>query len=216
MRTNRGAWAIGVMVAVGAVLGSVAVWFHYQQSRRAMEFWGAPQALAIRHAPQVELLRLELAVDSGAGDGAANGEAVNGNTGDDSAGGEAGGEASLVVDGRTFTVVARCDIATARGLVHARHALIVDASFDWSEGSDSVEQETGKRTSEGTAWQYAVRFSGEGPTLTVLLDPDSRRIRRLDDDRSIGLVRKIADAEKAFFERELGRVGGDKAASLDK
>lgn len=204
MATNRGAWAIGTMVAVGVVLASIAVWFHYQQGRQAMEFWGAPQALVIRQAPRLELLRLapkskadpDSADSPESNDSLGSPDSNDSNDSTDSAGASAPSN-TLAIDGQSYSIVARRDISTARGLVHARHALIVDASFEWPQLATSPVPDTNL--------QYAVRFSDDQQTLTVLLDAESRRIRRLDEPRSICLVPKIAAAEQAFFERELAR-----------
>ena len=99
-------------------------WHRYQQGRRALELWGVETAQLIRHAPQVELLTLSDKSASLAGE-------------------------SLQVEGREVGIARREDISKTRGLVHARHVLIEDASFDWD----------GTPADCGGDWSYALRFS---------------------------------------------------------
>ena len=103
---SRGKWAILTMVLLGCVLGGFAVWHHYRQGRRILEFWGSETAMLIRHADQVEVWRLGPQSDQSS--------------------------SQLEVRGQSLAILEQVEISRLRGLVHARHALIIDRNYDLS------------------------------------------------------------------------------------
>jgi hypothetical protein len=84
------------------------------------------------------------------------------------------------------------DASNARGLVNIRQALVQDAAYDW----ESVQP-----AGEGV-WQYALRFEGDGPTVTVLLSFSEGRIGWQGADRSVGLDEASARVLRAFLEEQ--------------
>ena len=115
----RGVLAIAVMFALAAGLGGFSVWFHYQQGKRSLEFWGTDAANLIRHAPRVELLEL------GAVESVESGDAADKSS------------SSLLVDQTKIPILRQADISHVRGLVHARHPLIIDPNFEWGFTANS-------------------------------------------------------------------------------
>src|SRR3712207_1156081 len=108
----RGKLVIAFIFAVATGLAAYA-WIHQRASvRRSSEFWGTDGAICIRQADRVEFLRLE--PDSG--------DRAN------------GGQSTLVM-GISYRVADSIEITRSRGLLHARHALVSDLSFEWNGGS---------------------------------------------------------------------------------
>jgi hypothetical protein len=95
-------FAIGLTMAGGAWL------YHYQQSRRAAEFWGVANARLLVNSEKVVLVKL--AVQSSADDRTPT---------------------RLVAPG--LRVGNEIDLTNKKGLVHLRHALTNDSNFNWDE-----------------------------------------------------------------------------------
>lgn len=156
---QRGKLVIVIMVAVALAMAGFAWWHRYQQGRRSLALWGPEAAQLIRHAPQVELLTL--------GDQPPR-----------------AGEESLVVADRMIAIVKREDISRARGLVHARHVLIEDASFDWDADPADCQGD----------WGYALRFSKGTNSVTLLLDLKCGRAKLLEHQADVRLIERISKA----------------------
>jgi hypothetical protein len=169
---NRGAWAIAAMFGVGLLLAGGSVLYHSGQGRRCLAFYGPADAATIRHATMVEAWRLEPLADDAA-DSTATAK-----------------QESLTIDGQPWRVVQRVNISQARGLVHARHALIVDANYRWEE------------TASGGRWSNALAFSQADARLVLLFDFATGRVRELDATAVAQLVPTIAAAEQALIDRE--------------
>ncbi|MEX2025742.1 MAG: hypothetical protein WEH44_00550, partial [Pirellulaceae bacterium] len=108
MQVNRGKLVVMLMLLAAVALAAFALWWNVASGRRTLEFWGQEAGARII-SPQaaVELLWLEPAAS------------------------DADSE-RLSIGGRTYAVVQKVEITSARGLVHARHALLEDASIDWA------------------------------------------------------------------------------------
>ena len=174
---NRGAWAIAVIFGVGLAMAAGSVWYHYGQGRQCLEFWGQHDGELIRHAPMVELWVLGEPEEP-----------------------EQAGEAAdpLEIDGQPRRIVRRLDISQARGLVHARHALILDANYLWppTDGREPVNV---------ARWTHALAFSRGSDRVVLMFDFDRGHVRRLTLPQALQLVPTIAAAEQALLQRELGR-----------
>lgn len=169
---NRGAWAIAAMFGVGLLLAGGSVLYHSGQGRRCLEFYGADDAATIRHAPTVEAWRLEPQAAA------------------DTATTEPSEADRLTVDGQSWRIARRVEIGQARGLVHARHALIVDANYRWDEPAT------------GGQWTHAIRFVRQNAQVVLLFDFATGHVRKLDAPAAATLVPTIAAAEQALLERE--------------
>ncbi len=156
------------VVALSVAATGLAVWWRHEQGRRAMEFWGKDAAIRIRHAPQVEVLQL-------AGVEEPSASAIE----------------SLTINGRQWAVVERRDISNLHGLVHARHALIEDASFEWDAMTDDSAPPT---------WDYALRFTMDGQTSIVAIDFDTRFVVLIDSGKSARLSKQICEGWRKYTE----------------
>jgi len=97
-----GKYAIVAIAVLAAGLVAFGLWFHYQQQRAALEFWGTDTAERIVQAPQVEAWLLE------------------------------SGDGEVQADGRTWRVLETRDVSRAPGFSHVRLSLIKDGSFRWT------------------------------------------------------------------------------------
>lgn len=194
---NRGALAIGVMVGVGVVLATISVLFHRSQGDQSLELWGVADATRIRHATQIEAWQLVPADEPSeqAGDGSGR------ETGDNTADKAAEKLAETRIAGQVYKIAQRAPLANARGLVHARHALVVDANYDWSVRPDQLKVTP--------SFTHAIQFradkpSADGAQETILYFDFASGIVCSDRDRRAKLVEKLNQAEQAFLIRELG------------
>ncbi|MEX0791520.1 MAG: hypothetical protein WD045_00185 [Pirellulaceae bacterium] len=102
-------WLVVVFImGAASLVAFFALIHHWQQGRRALDYFGSEAAFAIRHYPEVELLRLN----------------------------ETGPEQDYPVDAEIepvsgLKIQERHDISEARGLIHFRQALIGDGSYRW-------------------------------------------------------------------------------------
>jgi hypothetical protein len=134
----------GVLVAaglllVGAAAAGVAWWNNLAQTRQALDFWGPEAAVLIRDAPQVTALEIDFRRSADAGSGGLVHPAT----------------------GTPAEIHQERDISRARGLVHLRHALLDDRSFDWS----AAPREPGEL-------RYALSFERDGRRLVVYFSED--------------------------------------------
>ena len=163
---NRGKLAVLLMLGVAAGLAAFALWWNVTAGSRTLEFWGRDAgARIIAPDAKVELLWLEPA--------------------DETAKHE-----RLKIGGRPLAVVAKTDVTGARGLVHARHSLLEDASFAW----DAPAAETGDYT-------LAARFQGDGGATTVAFDFAKEQLVHVESGRSAKAAQKIASGWKTFSQR---------------
>ncbi|HUE72746.1 MAG TPA: hypothetical protein VMP01_17805 [Pirellulaceae bacterium] len=101
---NRGKLAVLSILVLAIGLAGFAWWYNYHKSQRPIEFWGRNGIARIRHAPQVELLRLRR---------------------------EAGTSSGLTISANSYAVSAQADISKTQGLKNGRDALVRDDSYDW-------------------------------------------------------------------------------------
>ena len=154
---SAGKWIVLVMVALGITAGAGSVAYHRSISRRAVEFWGADTASLIHNAPTVKLLRLEPASSE-----TPRREVFN-------------------YRGEMWAVVSTSDISQARGLVHARKALVEDAQLKWDPPQVS-----------SVRWAWALQFSDGSKSAVVLLGRDFEQIAQPGGTKQISLRRPIA------------------------
>lgn len=190
--TNRGIWTICAIILLGAGMAATAVWYQHRIGRRCLEIWGVEGANLIRHARLVEAFRLAPPAKPHPSD-ATPAPAPT------AARRPAEGE-TLSVGDQEFAVLDRLDISHARGLVHARYALIVDHHFE-------------SRLQDGSpppAWQYALRFQEGDRQAVLVLDPVHNVVRLFPIDRGQKLRAETMRVETAFIEREFAEAGADR------
>lgn len=154
---NQGKLVIVFIFGLSAVMGGYAWWHHYTQGRRCVEFWGAETGELIRYAPQVEVLKLGPPAASDV-------EAVQ-------------------IQGDSYAILDRNDITATPGLVHARQALIEDASFLWNA-----------EMAGSSNWQYVLRFSDGEQNVDVAIDCDSGRVQLAGGDKIAMLKPHLSSA----------------------
>jgi hypothetical protein len=167
---KRSLWTLGTILGIAVSLASYAVWFHFQQGRRCLRLWGAEAANTIRHAPRVELLVFNPPESSGPSDTLAPPH----------------GSLSIIDLERAI------DITRQPGLVHARHALIMDSSFEWpdtlpvashpaTQPLDDDPPAEGSADSDLATWGFALVFDSAQRRVTLLFDESRRRVVRISD-----------------------------------
>jgi len=174
---SRGTLTILAIITLGVSMASVAVWYHHRSGQKCLEIWGIEGANLIRHAKQIEALRL------GPRDTTTSNESAE-------------PIETLTFGDREVAVLGRLDISQARGLLHARHALIVDHNFDPEQQSASLTP----------SWQYALRFHDGDREVLLAFDPDHDYVRLYPIDRGQGLRGATMRAVVAFVEREFAEA----------
>jgi hypothetical protein len=175
---HRGKLVIVSMVGLALALAGYAWWHHYQQGRRALALWGVENARLIRHAPRVELLTLA-------------GEATQAKGGSRAE--------TLEFSGAVHRVSRREDISRAPGLIHARHALIEDASFEWQANADSREAH----------WEYVLAITEGERTRHVALDLKRGAALLVEEEREARLVERIQRALEKYISDRFERPKGN-------
>jgi hypothetical protein len=166
--------------AVALAMAGFALWWNWGLGRRSLAFWGTEGGVAIRDAEKIELLRLRLKKGRG-----------------------------QFLNLEAFDVAETKDISKAPGVVHARHSLLEDASFDWKAnlvGHSEYESDTDF---------FAVRFSHpQAVTTIVFLDSDSTQIFRAESGDEVALSPKTAAGWTTFLRRYFPEASGKSSQSL--
>lgn len=166
---NRGKIVVLSIFGVALAMASFALWWNWGLGKRSLEFWGTEGGLAIRDAKKVEILKLKSPSNLKVKEKGASKK-----------------------DGFYLDVQETKNVTGEHGLVHARHSLLEDASFQWDKKVV---------TTEGLNWKYAVRFQKESKVATVLLDLDSSVAGSLEEARAIPLSPKTAAGWRLFISR---------------
>ena len=105
------------------------------------------------------------------------------------------------MESRSLELTERQDISNVKGLVHARHVFLEDASYDWNQ-----------RLSSWDGWQYAVMFEGKRGHTYVMLDLNNGVAGSDKDYGGLRLNPKTAGGWKTF----IGRYFPEEAAKPAK
>lgn len=100
---------------------------------------------------------------------------------------------TIQIQGEPHGVSASKDITATPGLVHARQALIEDASFLWNEIPSGPSN-----------WQYVLRFADGDQQISVALDCDQGRVLLVGTDRQTTLKPHLATAYQSRLPKWLG------------
>ncbi len=133
---NRGKLVVLSIFAVAIAMAGFALWWNWGLGHRSLEYWGDDGSLLIRDAESVLLVKLKQRIPS-----------LNAM------------DPYFPMDSKDLNSTEKEDISNVKGLVHARHVFLEDASYAWNE-----------RLSRWDEWQYAVRFEGKKGHIWVLLD----------------------------------------------
>ena len=161
-----GRLAIALIFGLALAMGAYGWWHNFQQGRKSLRFWGSDAAVMIRFAPEVQLLVLQDRADSGRA------------------------SETLEIGNRQLAIAEQFDITRIPGLVHARHALVEDASFCWPAGDGTCEPR----------WQFALRFIRDDRQATVAFDPCCDRVMLVG---RTGTAQVLAERMDAFDRKQL-------------
>ena len=157
---NRGTIAIVVMLVVGVCMAGYAWWHQTQRGKRIQEFLGTETVQLLRHAPEVEVYWLQ--------------------------------EKREPATDSPETLLAGCRkqiVTNVQGLVHARHALILDYNYQFGEATESKPK-----------WKYAMRFIDGDQSRTVLIAGSDTTIQILGG-KSIRVHEAIHEGLLEFVDR---------------
>jgi hypothetical protein len=164
---NRGKLAVLSMLLLAVALAAFALWWNVIGGQRTLAFWGREGGKRIiAEKATVELLRL--AADDA--DGSSE---------------------RLTIGGKSYVVVARADITGARGLIHARHSLLEDASFDW------------EATVPAGDYTLAARFRDAHGATTVAFDFEREHLAYVESGQERKAAAKIVAGWQTFARRHL-------------
>lgn len=160
---HQGKLVILFIFGLSVLMGGYAWWHNYQQGRRCLALWGSETASRIRYAPRVEVLQLQEQTSPRG--------------------------PSVLSPSGPLQIVASRDITSIPGLVHARQALIEDASYVWDH--------PGSR--EPADWTYALCFSDSTGRATLLFEGTGERVYHVEGQRQAWLL----PARMAAFRQRL-------------
>ena len=169
---DRGKLVILIIFGLGLAATAFSWCYRVQSGNQALRFWGSDAAGLIRHAPRVELLLLDPAESSRT----------------------TGATTFLAIGRRRVPITSRPDISQAPGLLHARQALLEDASFAWDD--------SGNR--EPLDWRFAFRFSDRGKQCTIALDSACLYAQLCENGRPVS-VRPISGGLLTFILEQADR-----------
>ncbi len=170
-RTIGGKAVVLGVLGVALAAASFALWWNISRARRSLEFWGKDSVRLIQHAKHVELLTL-------LSDASLN---------------DADGEISTLKYGvQRLQITQRRDISHARGLIHARHSLTDDGSFEWQTVGISSQQK----------WTHAVQFVEGNSNVWILFDLPNRRLANYNAGREITVIPKISEGWQTFIDKQ--------------
>ena len=154
----RGKLAILAMLALAVAATGFAIWYQRQMTFHVLRWAGPASARCISRAERVEYLELRPS--------ATGSEKDPGDT--------------LSLPHTQLVITRRTDISKAAGLVHLRHALLQNASYDWQVPAD-----------RSGSWQFALRFVDGQHLSTLLFDLDHQCVLNLERGQMAVLGAKI-------------------------
>jgi hypothetical protein len=165
---NRGQFAVVAMLVLATAAAGFAWWWNWERTQKCLAFYGGEGASLIRTAPLVEGLVLS---------GFYDGPSVE----------------QLEVGSQALEVVRRHDLSAAKGLIHARTALLDDNSYHWEQDARDCRP----------AIQHGVRFSNGDRHATLAFDFACRRVWFVEGHRSAMMAAKIAEGWQSFLARNV-------------
>lgn len=182
----KGKTIVLTALAVALVMSTGAWWYHYRASRQAAQFWGPEATRLLIGKGQAAFF--ELAALDEVGDSPASGDAIAGRA-----------------------IVKVRDLTDQPGLIHLRHALTQDASFEWAgRRSEPIDP--------NSDWAYAMQFAddrNDGEFLWILWRSDFKElgmvaggelaIEALDSPIDVLPCPRLAPAVQAYL-RDVGAL----------
>lgn len=165
---NQGKWVIVGILVTAVVAASGAWYYQFVQGRRVLEQWGPENALRMRLAPQCTLFALQPSPASTETDTAER--------------------QTLSIGGGLHWVTWQRELAGTPGFVHARQALIQDASYAW----DATTVDTGP-------WSYALRFVDDAGVTLLAFDLEHNVIANADTLPQRANIGPISQGLQKYF-----------------
>ncbi len=166
---DRGKLAVLTMFALALAAATFAWSWNVSRGKRALEFYGPEAAHLIRTAPQVEILLVAARTPE---------------------------PEEELVDG--LAVNRKIDISKAPGLIHARTALLDDASYDWNA----------KPLSQ--SFRFGIRFANGQNEVVLLVGLPRGTIIVAGSEKGSGqLIQKTAEGWIGFMERNIKLAESD-------
>ena len=162
----RGKFVILAILSPALVATGFGIWFKRQMTCQVLELLGPRAVQRVALPTHVDYLELQALAGSG--------HANHGET--------------LTLPDTQIGIIRRFDISGAAGLLHLKHALLQDASYDWHASTDG-----------SPTWQYALQFTDDQDHTTFLLDLNQRHVLILERDRRAVLGTKINEGLKAYL-----------------
>lgn len=163
---DRGKLAVLTMLSLALAAAAFAWWWNVTSKKQSLAFYGPAAARLIGKARTVELIEVEPANEDDLRELVAIGD-------------------------RRFAIVSRHDVSQAPGLIHARTALLDDASYEWPAPIRL------------TPPLFLVRFADEENEAVLALDTVARLLTRCDTGATVRLNEKIAAGWQQFAARHL-------------
>jgi hypothetical protein len=161
----RGKLTIIAILVVALAAATFAWWWRATSQRRIREFWGQTAQQTISFAKRVEAFKLP------------NADADS---------------KPLRERIEQLPPEAFVDITHAPGLIHAKHSLLEEASFEWEAPPPSQAKEN---------WNYGVRFQNGTETVTVLFDFEQRRLAYVEAEKFLTLIEKTSRDWRDYLDR---------------
>ncbi len=163
MRFRSGQWVILAMFGCGLAAALFGMWYRHQSTRRSLELWGAPSAVLIARAPNIEALRFEPPLAEGA---------------------------PLSLDALRTRAAESKAVSTSRGMLNVRQAFVEDSTFRWEpSATGSAEWSYALLFSDGDR-QAAILFD---PAAAAVGNPATGAQARLEPQASQELAEFFAE-----------------------
>jgi len=162
----RGKLAILAILSLALVATGFGIWFKRQMTYQVLELLGPGAVQRVALPTHVDYLELQASTGSGT---ANHGE-------------------TLTLPDIQIDVTRRLDISGAAGLIHLKHALLQDASYEWHASTDG-----------SPTWRHALQFMDDQDRTTFLIDLDQRQVMILERGRRAVLGTKINAGLKAYL-----------------
>lgn len=85
----------------------------------------------------------------------------------------------------------RADLSRAPGLIHAKHSLLEEASYDWDRPADVGD----------AMWEYAVRFERGAEQVTLLFDLAHSQVYYVEARRAASLIEDTSHDWRDYLAR---------------
>ena len=148
------------LVGLAVTAGVVSWWYRFEAAHQATMFWGAEASKLIALPAEVEVAELALIKEE-----TTAGEAEAAEVGEEDS-------TRQLELGRRYKLVKTKPLTNARGMVHLRHVLMSDGSYEWDSPVDPAQID----------WKWCLRFFEANREALVVLSDDLAAIGRVVEE----------------------------------